>query len=131
VLFGRSNFANDRFASSCDNHRPIINVGGPNNASDNIMPNSARKQCRVLSEVSLDGQTPLLVGHQSGAEKRWIEADRQSASGYVVRRRCSDCAVDRCRGFYSVGQPTMRIMASNKTLTMAPAATRMSQSDPI
>jgi hypothetical protein len=40
----RSNFANNLFASFCDNRRLIINVGGPNNASDNIMPNSARKQ---------------------------------------------------------------------------------------
>jgi hypothetical protein len=35
---------NNLFASFCDNWRRIINVGGPNNASDNIMPNSARKQ---------------------------------------------------------------------------------------
>jgi len=40
------------------------------NASDNIVPNSGRKQRRVLSEVSLDGQASLLVGHRSSAEWR-------------------------------------------------------------
>src|SRR5262245_18277591 len=65
----------------------------------------------VESEVRVDGQTSLLVGHRSGAERRWIERGQaQSASGYYVRRRYSDCGVDSCRSFCLDGQPAMRFI---------------------
>jgi hypothetical protein len=51
-----------------------------------------RRWWLVESKVRVDGQTSLLVGHRSGAERRWIERGQaQSASGYCVRRRgCSE-----------------------------------------
>src|SRR5262249_5416271 len=58
--------------------------------------------------VSVDGQTSLLVGSRSGAERRWVERNQaQSASGCFVRRRYSACPVDSCRIVYFVGQPTV------------------------
>src|SRR6516225_102755 len=54
------------------------------------------------------GQTSLLVGPRSSAERRCIEGGQaQSASGYFVRRRYSACSIDSCRIVYFVGQPTM------------------------
>src|SRR6516162_1309444 len=42
----------------------------------------------VAARVSVDGQPPLLAGHRSGAERRWIEqADGSSELGCFVRRR--------------------------------------------
>src|SRR5215475_6049643 len=67
-----------------------------------------RRWWLVESKVRVDGQTSLLVGHRSGAERRWIERGQAySASGYFARRRYSACPVDSCRNVYSVGQPTM------------------------
>src|SRR5215813_2135314 len=54
-----------------------------------------------------DGQTCLLVGPWSGAKRRWIEAARRPALGCFVRRRYSDCGVDRRRNVSSVGQPVV------------------------
>src|SRR5215510_8939343 len=53
------------------------------------------------------GQTSLLVGHRSSAERRWIEAARSTEPGSLVRRRYSACPVDSCGNVYSVGQPKM------------------------
>jgi hypothetical protein len=49
---------------------------------------------------------------------------------WFVHRWYSVSFVDSCGIVCPVGQPTMRLMASNKTLPVAPAATRMSQSEP-
>src|SRR5262249_56210095 len=74
-----------------------------------------RRWWLVESKVRVDGQTSLLVGHRSGAERRWIERGQaQSASGYCVRRRYSDCGVDSCRSFCLVGQPAMRFIQQLK-----------------
>jgi hypothetical protein len=67
--------------------------------------------CRILlGSRSLDGQTSLLVGPRSSAERRWVEAYRQTALDSVVCRRYFGYGVDNCRNVSSVGQPeTMRL----------------------
>src|SRR5262249_17255235 len=74
------------------------------------------KHLFVAARESVDGQTSLLVGYRSGAERRWIEAFGQSASGSFVRRRYSACPVDSCRIVSSVGQPTMSPCSSVSVL---------------
>jgi len=54
----RSSFTNNLFASFCDNRHLTINVEA------RTTPNSA------LGSRPLDGQTSLLVGHRSSAERR-------------------------------------------------------------
>ena len=57
-----------------------------------------------------NGQPSLLVRHRSSAERRWVEAYRQTALGSVVCRRYFGCGVDNCRNVFSVGQPeTMKL----------------------
>src|SRR5215831_7091204 len=78
---------------------------------------SATRPLRAINqERVVDGQTSLLVGHRSGAERRWIEAARSTEPGSLVRRRYSACPVDSCRNVYSVGQPAMRLMQRSRTL---------------
>src|SRR5262249_18068133 len=58
-----------------------------------------------------DGQTSLLVGYRSSAEKRWIERGQaQPPSGHFDRRRYSGCGLGSCRNVSSVGRPkTMKV----------------------
>src|SRR5215467_12852271 len=78
---------------------------------------SATRPLRAINqERVVDGQTSLLVGHRSGAERRWIEAARSTEPGSLVRRRYSACPVDSCRNVYSVSQSTMRLMRRSRTL---------------
>src|SRR5260370_18871360 len=71
-------------------------------------PKTNAAACFLRGNASVDGQTSLLVGYRSCAERRKVERGKaQSGSGYVVRRRCSACSVDSCRSFCFVGQPTM------------------------
>src|SRR6516165_7481877 len=65
------------------------------------------KHLFFAARVSVDGQSSLLVGSWSGAERRWIEGARSTEPGSLVRRRYSACPVDSCRNVYSVGQPAI------------------------
>jgi hypothetical protein len=50
------------------------------------------------------GQASLLVGHRSGAERRWIEADQASSLGCLAGCWCSGCGADRRRNVSSARQ---------------------------
>src|SRR5262245_18387976 len=54
-------------------------------------------QSRADDGAHCYGQTSLLVGSRSGAERRWIETARSTEPGSLVRRRYSACPVDSCR----------------------------------
>jgi len=58
-----------------------------------------------MREGMVNGQSSVLVGYRSSAERRWIEAYRQTALGSVVCRRYFGYGVDNCRNVSSVGQP--------------------------
>src|SRR6516165_3685455 len=81
--------------------------------------------------VSVDGQSSLLVGSRSGAERRWVERDQaQSTLGYFVRRRYSACPVDSCRIVYLVGQPTVTRCGASAACAAHPFVLGTSQEDP-
>jgi len=50
-----------------------------------------------------DGQTSLLVGHWSSAERRWTQTHQASELGCLANGRYSGCGGDNCRNVSSVG----------------------------